>query len=49
MLLGLGVILGAMAVFLASLIVRYRNLAADLELLRQVEADEEEAPPPSAV
>lgn len=37
MLLGYGVILGTMALFLISLAVRFRNLRRDLELLEEIE------------
>ncbi|HEY43867.1 MAG TPA: hypothetical protein G4O11_07795 [Anaerolineae bacterium] len=40
MVLGFGVILGSMALFLVSLAVRYRNLRRDLDLLEEMEADE---------
>jgi hypothetical protein len=37
MLLGYAVILGAMAVFVISLVVRFRNLRKDVELLDELE------------
>jgi hypothetical protein len=40
MVLGFGVILGSMALFLVSLAVRYRNLKRDLALLQEKEAEE---------
>jgi hypothetical protein len=38
MILGFVVILGTMAVFIASLIVRFRNLQRDVELLDELES-----------
>ena len=40
MLLGFGVILGIMTLFLISLVARFRNLRRDLELLQEIETDE---------
>lgn len=40
MVLGFSVILGSMALFLVSLVVRYRNLQRDLDLLKEMEAEE---------
>jgi hypothetical protein len=38
MLLGYGVILGTMVLFVASLVSRFRNLRRDLELMEEVRA-----------
>ena len=38
MLFGYGVILGTMAVFVLSLVSRFRNLRRDLELMEEVQA-----------
>jgi hypothetical protein len=38
MLLGYGVILGTMVLFVASLVSRFRNLRRDLELMDEVQA-----------
>ena len=38
MLLGYGVILGTMVLFVASLVSRFRNLRRDLELMEEVQA-----------
>ncbi len=38
MILGFSVILGTMAVFIASLVFRFRNLARDVELLDELES-----------
>jgi hypothetical protein len=38
MVLGYAVILGLMAVFIASLVVRYRNLSRDRQVLEESEA-----------
>jgi membrane-bound ClpP family serine protease len=40
MVLGFAVILGSMGLFLVSLVVRYRNLKRDLDLLEEMEAKE---------
>lgn len=40
MILGLGVIMGVIAVFVAYLVIRKRNLERDLELLESIEAEE---------
>lgn len=40
MLLGFAVILGTMALFIVSLVVRFRNARRDLELLGEIEAEE---------
>ncbi len=40
MVLGLGVILGSMALYLASLVNRRRNLRRDLQVLDQVESEQ---------
>ncbi len=37
MLLGYGVILGAMAAFIVNLVLRFRNLRKDVELLEELE------------
>ncbi len=39
MVLGFGVILGTMALFLISMVVRFRNLRRDLDLLEEMEAE----------
>jgi hypothetical protein len=39
MVLGFAVILGSMALFLLSLLVRYSNLRRDLDLLDEIEVD----------
>jgi hypothetical protein len=39
MLLGFGVILGTMALFLVSLLVRFNNLSRDFKLIEDLEAD----------
>jgi hypothetical protein len=39
MLLGFGVILGTMALFLVSLVVRFNNLRRDFKLIEDREAD----------
>ena len=39
-LLGFAVILGTMALFLISLVVRFRNFQRDLEVLGEIEAEE---------
>ncbi len=41
MLFGYGVILGTMALFVLSLVSRFRNLRRDLELLEQVQDSKE--------
>jgi hypothetical protein len=41
MLLGFGVIFVALGVLIASLIVRFRNLRRDLEILKEIEAGKE--------
>ena len=41
MLFGYGVILGTMALFVLSLVSRFRNLRRDLELLEQVQDSQE--------
>lgn len=38
MLMGFAVILGTMALFVLSLVVRFRNLKQDLEVLEEIEA-----------
>ena len=40
MILGFGVILGVIVLYLISLVARFRNLYRDLELLNEIEADE---------
>jgi hypothetical protein len=40
MILGFGVILGTMAIFLVSLVIRFRNLNRDLMLLEEIEPDQ---------
>ena len=40
MVLGFTVILGSMALFLLSMVVRYRNLKRDLDLLEETETKE---------
>ena len=40
MVLGFSVILGSMALFLISMVVRFRNLRRDLEVLEDMEAEE---------
>ncbi|HEY46462.1 MAG TPA: hypothetical protein G4O14_06730 [Anaerolineae bacterium] len=40
MVLGFTVILGSMALFIVSLVVRYRNLKRDLDLLEEMESEE---------
>jgi hypothetical protein len=39
MILGFGVILGTMAIFLVSLVIRFRNLYRDLMLLEEINSD----------
>ncbi|NIS78995.1 MAG: hypothetical protein GTO14_01950 [Anaerolineales bacterium] len=40
MVLGFAVILGTMALFIISLVVRFRNFQRDLDLLGEIEAEE---------
>jgi hypothetical protein len=40
MLLGYSVILGTMALFLASLVLRFRNLRREIQILEEIEDDE---------
>jgi hypothetical protein len=40
MVLGFTVILGSMTLFIISLVVRFRNLRRDLDLLEEMEAEE---------
>lgn len=40
MVLGFSVILGVMALYIISLMIRFRNLSKDLELLDEIEAAE---------
>ncbi len=40
MVLGFAVIVGSMALFLVSLVVRFNNLRRDLDLLEEVESEE---------
>jgi hypothetical protein len=41
MVLGFGVILGCMAIFVASLVIRFRNLRRELEVYEAIETEEE--------
>lgn len=40
MILGLGVIIGVMALFIVYLVVRKRNLERDLEVIESIQAEE---------
>lgn len=41
MVLGYGVILGCMAIFVASLALRFRNLRREIEVYKAIETEEE--------
>lgn len=43
MILGLSVIVGVMLIFVGSLVVRFRNLHQDLEVLKDVDAEAPDA------
>ncbi len=43
MILGLSVIVGVMLIFVGSLVVRFRNLYQDLEVLKDIDAEAPDA------